>query len=806
MYRWELLLLVSIAGLNVILLLRLLVLRLLLRGTERRRLWVRNFIRTSLSSAPVAEIVRALLRDTQAFMEEYALLVDSINVPEAQRTKIQDAIVDSGLFARLVRRLKSSAVMRRKTAAILLGYARPEHSAPPLMQALAVEKRSSVKLHIAYALSRTGNPVVIPSIVDSLADSDETYQRQIHGILSRFRDHLHSYFNVLRKRNEPEVQALVMNIAALRSDDEGRTFLETLTRSDIDAVAVEATRMLLQRYLHQTNIEQLLRSSVHMIQNLALEAVGDLPPEQSLAWLMDGLRREDTRKSAVIGLSRLVLSHPGLYMDLVQHALEEQDDGCRDALLEVLSKRVEYLIEKSLRDRPAREALRAVLQSGRVHGVLGFLSQNQDTDVERFVIDAIEAALQEQPDIQDLIVESAPDRVLETLSLDRSGRAAVRHTRVGESTPRWFVIGVIGLTVLVPVVVYTVLRWSAELSVMDHIRVYGLGFTLVFAWYAFALNIWYLVLTWIAGRSVRSQQRGFEIKPVSMLFAPGVLPSISVLAPAYNEEASIVESVRSLLGLRYPDFEVLVINDGSADGTLQRLIDVFELDRVDIFVHGYLPAQPVRGIYRNPRIPELTVIDKQSGGKADSLNVGINASRKAYFAAIDADSLLERDALLRATAQFLDSDVPVVATGGNIFPVNGCTVSDGVLEEIRLPQEHLGRFQVLEYLRSFMAGRTGWAGLKSLMIISGAFGVFRKADVIDAHGYMTGSGYFSKDTVAEDMELVVRITRSLTDRGEPHAVQYSYNANCWTEVPVSRRILRSQRDRWQRGLIDTMYY
>ncbi len=806
MYRWELLLLGSVAGLNIILLIRLFVLRLLLRRTEHRRLWVRTFIRTSLSSAPVAEIVRALTRDTQAFMEEYALLTDSISIPEAQRTKIQDAIGESGLFARLVRRLKSHNPMKRKTAAILLGYARLVHAAPPLMQALAFEKRSSVKLHIAYALSRTGNPAVIPSLVDSLASSDETYQRQIHGILSRFGDHLHSYFNVLRKRSEPEIQALVMNIAALRSDDEGRIYLEALTANENPDVAVEAARMLLKRYLHQIDIERLLQSPNRMLTNLCLEAAGDLPPDRSRAWLIDGLRSEDTRKSAVIGLSNLVLSHPKLYMELVKQALEEEDPPFQDALLEVLSKRVEYLIEKSLRDRSAREVLLAVLRSGRVHGVFGFLSQNQNPDIERFVIDVIEAAVLEQSDIRDLILESAPDRVLETLSLDRSERTTTRHTRVSESTPRWFVTGVIGLTVLIPVAAYTVLRWSAELSVIEHLREYGLGFTLVFAWYAFALNIWYLVLTWIAGRSVRSQQRGFEIKPVSMLFAPGVLPSISVLAPAYNEEASIVESVRSLLGLRYPDFEVLVINDGSADGTLRRLVDVFELDRVDIFVHGYLPAQPVRGIYRNPRIPELTVIDKQNGGKADSLNVGINASRKDYFAAIDADSLLERDALLRAAAQFLDSDVPVVATGGNIFPVNGCTVSNGDLEEIRLPREHLGRFQVLEYLRSFMAGRTGWAGLKSLMIISGAFGVFRKADVIDAHGYMTGSGFYSKDTVAEDMELVVRITRSLADRGEPHAVQYSYNANCWTEVPVSRRILRSQRDRWQRGLIDTMYY
>ncbi len=205
-------------------------------------------------------------------------------------------------------------------------------------------------------------------------------------------------------------------------------------------------------------------------------------------------------------------------------------------------------------------------------------------------------------------------------------------------------------------------------------------------------------------------------------------------------------------------------------------------------------------------MPELLVIDKHNGGKADSLNAGINAARKDYFAAIDSDSLLERDSLLRLTAPFLDSEAPVVATGGNIFPINGCRVDRGNLDSIALPKELLGRYQTLEYLRSFMAGRTGWAHIKSLMIISGAFGLFRKRDVVDAHGYLTGSGYYGKDTVAEDMELVVRVARSLREARRPFAIQYAYNANCWTEVPTTLRILRNQRDRWQRGLIDTMFF
>ena len=201
-----------------------------------------------------------------------------------------------------------------------------------------------------------------------------------------------------------------------------------------------------------------------------------------------------------------------------------------------------------------------------------------------------------------------------------------------------------------------------------------------------------------------------------------------------------MQNVNSLMNLRYPAFEVIVVNDGSSDDTVARLIQGFQLERTDVAARENLQTRPVRAVYRNPRIPELLVIDKENGGKADSLNAGINVSRYEYFAAIDSDSLLERDSLLRLSAHMLDSDEPVVATGGNIFPINGCRVDQGSIEEIGLPRRILGRYQTLEYLRSFMAGRTGWAQIKSLMIISGAFGLFRRREVVDVHGYLTGSG------------------------------------------------------------------
>jgi cellulose synthase/poly-beta-1,6-N-acetylglucosamine synthase-like glycosyltransferase len=276
----------------------------------------------------------------------------------------------------------------------------------------------------------------------------------------------------------------------------------------------------------------------------------------------------------------------------------------------------------------------------------------------------------------------------------------------------------------------------------------------------------------------------------------GFDPPISLLVPAYNEEATIAASVRSLLQLDYPEFEIVVINDGSKDGTLAELVREFALLPFPEAYRLQVPCREVRGIYRSTRHPALRVIDKANGGKADALNAGINASRYPLFCAVDADSILQRDSLTRVVQPFLE-DPHTIVSGGTIRIANGCRISGGFLSEVGLPGSVLARFQVVEYLRAFLFGRLGWTPLNAVLIVSGAFGLFRKSEVIAAGGYRT-------DTVGEDMELIVRLHRINRMRGRPYRITYVPDPICWTEAPETLKVLRSQRTRWQRGLAESL--
>jgi len=313
--------------------------------------------------------------------------------------------------------------------------------------------------------------------------------------------------------------------------------------------------------------------------------------------------------------------------------------------------------------------------------------------------------------------------------------------------------------------------------------------------YFLSINAIYVVLYLISFAEIADYVRREVFSGFSELFTSNYAPPVSVVVPAYNEEATITDSVRSFLTLHYPLHEVIVVNDGSRDGTLEVLMQEFGLYESDQPVRMQLETAPLRGIYTSPT-ERLIVVDKENGGKADALNAGICAASYPLVCCMDADIILEEDALLRIARPIIETG-SVAAVGGIIRVANGCEFENGRLIKVKTPRKPLPNFQIVEYLRAFIAVRTAWSKLKCLLIISGAFGMFRRRDLIMAGGY-------SGDTVGEDMELTTRIHHVLRENDRKYRISFVPDPIAWTEVPDTLRVLRRQRDRWHRGLIETL--
>jgi cellulose synthase/poly-beta-1,6-N-acetylglucosamine synthase-like glycosyltransferase len=318
-------------------------------------------------------------------------------------------------------------------------------------------------------------------------------------------------------------------------------------------------------------------------------------------------------------------------------------------------------------------------------------------------------------------------------------------------------------------------------------------------WYYVATNLAYLAMLVIALKTSAQHQRRLESHRLSWFKDTPMTPPITIIAPAHNEEASIRVAIRNLLELDYPQLEIIVVNDGSADRTLEELRDEFRLRAVRAVYVAEVKSAPVRGLYRSDVDSRLLVVDKEAGGsKADAVNAGLNAATSPYVCIVNSDSVLERDALLRIMVPVLEDPKRVVAVGGIVRVLNGSEIENGQLRRVRLPRKSIEAIQVIEYLRAFLIGREAWAQGNMLTIISGAFGLFRTDLVRAVGGYRASS-------IGEDMDVVARMHRHLREKKVDYEIRFVPDPMCWNEVPSDLRSLARQRARWQKGLLDVLW-
>ncbi len=318
--------------------------------------------------------------------------------------------------------------------------------------------------------------------------------------------------------------------------------------------------------------------------------------------------------------------------------------------------------------------------------------------------------------------------------------------------------------------------------------------------YAALLGVYVLVLLAIAMYENMFRRRQNDVEDYASLLDSHYTIPVSIIAPAFNEALMIAPAVRSLLAQGYPEFEVIVVDDGSTDGTLAAMIDAFELEPHQASFSETIASRPIRTVYRSRREPRLTVIEKENGGKADALNCGVNFARFRYLCTVDGDTMFAPDALLRTMALVMRDPARIVAAA-SLFGIS-LEPEAAPNERHSLPSTNrhlLADFQHLDLMRSFVAFRLAWTRLDCMLCVSGAFGVWRRDVILEMGG-------FSPAFTCEDIEMTFRIHERFLRERRPYRIISLPNMVAQTEGPSSIRSLISQRARWQRVTLETIWH
>ena len=789
--------------------------------------------REQAEAAMLARLYRRQPIDRKAcrrdLLDAYVKAMNEVTLDQETRRLVSEDFLTSRLYRRLLGNLRALSSLKRKQAIHYLGCFDSAEIRSALVSALRVERSEHVKIYLLNALKNKIDQHILQAIVDSIIGSRRYYQVRLIGILKRHLLSVEAHLERIFRRPEMEIKEVFVDLTNVYYRKEFKQILVEELRT-IEAFLGGAThptfsevrkqrvvrlyyqvlRALANIYDTPLNKPEYLSSSNPEIVKIATDSfqnIATLASVKTILGYADGTELDEHRAHVI---TRILDSNQGLYGDILDLIQTTSQPDQKALLAHVISHRIDYLLLKLLNrnDRLLGQMLFLIVEKGYTADLIEFLNHNRVPDITKPLIGFLGPLAESIPSFRDELATFADEGVLKGLGIKKTmPEKGAKTAPVPEiRKTRWLLRLLLVTLIICPLVfVLANIATLATNSPRENFTQYIIIVNKIFIVYYLSVNLVYFFVAILSYLRSRRQRRLYALKTKNFLFEPMMLPSISIIAPAYNEELSIVESVNSLLNRDYPEFEVIVVNDGSKDQTVNKLIEHFQLERKNANYSEAIKTKSVRAVYKNRYLPSLTVIDKENGGKADALNVGINFSACEYICGIDADSILEKDALLRLMSSMLDHDNITLALGGSIVPVNGYVVDKGKIESKGLSRSLLAQLQTIEYLRAFNISRGGFAGLRSLLIVSGAFGLFEKRILTEVGGYLTESS-LKKGTVGEDMELVVRITRRALEAKLRFRVDYIGNARCYTEVPEARKSFFKQRNRWQRGLVDILSY
>ncbi|MDX9691680.1 MAG: glycosyltransferase [Acholeplasmataceae bacterium] len=746
------------------------------------------------------------------FLDAFIDIETQVDIePDVRRRIISDLWVTK-FMNKQKRYIHALSKNKRRIAIFYIQAMNHEEALTLLKNRLYVEKDQTTKFMLIYALKDCLDQVLFNHILDSLEHASKNYKQWIYAISKNHFQKIKPFIGSYITDERSFVMDYLIYLASHSPDIDLKAYVLTLIQNnDLDQTYIrKAFQALAKMHPEEVTKEIYCKNEDIEIKKIAMTAAGNIPQQKMVDHLLSSVDGSSIDEIRIQSLSRIVYDSKAMLIYLLEFYTKARDVSQKKVIAKVLSHRMDYVMLK-IKDPSypfVKELIDLLLSEHIIEDFIDFVNHNKDVLIEKEVIQIMKKHMGRDPYLLNEFSIYMDQRILTQLGIMKKTKPFIAKEKapVEQRKIVWIIMWIIVSIIIMPLIYVATNIKDIINNPSNFLTGMIVNINRYLVVYFMSVNTIYALLLILSIKGSKDRIDHWKMKRKTLLYEQDLLPSISIIAPAYNEEKSIIESVTSLLNLKYPKYEVIVVNDGSKDQTIDVLINHFKLERKHPFFRLPLPTKDLRGVYVNRNIPNLIVIDKQNGGKADALNMGINAAKGEYVCGIDADSLLEEEALLKLMSITLDDSIEHIAIGGNIVPVNDSIVDKGKVELNRLGKKPLVRFQTLEYLRAFTTGRIGWAKLRSLLIISGAFGLFNRKTLLETGGYLTISGALKKDTVGEDMELVVRLTYQAIINHRKYRVDYVHHANCYTELPSDLRSLLKQRNRWQRGLLDILSY
>lgn len=757
------------------------------------------------------EDIKKPIRD-QFFLDVFIDIETQIDIDQDIRNQIVSDLWSTKFIKRQIKNLKSWHAIKRRIAVFYIAALGHEDAIKSLQHMLEKEKDETLRFMLFYALKNELNQQIVDRMIATIENGSTEYVRWIYAISKNHFFKLKPFIKPYLSDMRPFVVSFMIYLASHSPDLEIKAYTEYVFSSDTFDVATKrlAFAALAKMHPEAATKDVYCINDDEAIKKIAIQAAGNLPNQEIVERLLSTVDGSNLDSIRVQSLSRIIYDSKNMLIFILDYYSKVQNMHQKYVISRVLAHRMDYLMLK-IKD-PNYPYINAIIEllfkQHIIEDFIDFANNNSDKAIEKELIVLIKKHIANDLYLLNEFSIYLNQDILTKIGIIKKPKPSMAKEKAPFEKRKvtwimmWIIISIIFLPLIFVTTNFMIIIENP--SIFFELMIVSINRYLVV--YFMAVNSIYALLLILSIYGAKHRVQNWHMKRKTLLYEADLLPSISIIAPAYNEAKSIIESTISLLNLKYPKYEVIVVNDGSKDQTIDVLIEHFKLERKHPFFKQPLQTKAIRGVYVNKHIPNLIVIDKQNGGKADALNVGINVAKGDYVCGIDADSLLEEEALLKLMSITLDDSVEHIAIGGNIIPVNDSIVDKGKVELNRLGKKSLVKFQTLEYLRAFTTSRIGWAKLRSLLIISGAFGLFNRRTLLETGGYLTISGALKKDTVGEDMELVVRLTYQALKQKRKYKVDYVHHANCYTELPSDFISLLKQRNRWQRGLLDILSY